>query len=112
MNSSGTISNSEEPSPKTSNIVEIVNVTLNSELGEQISVAIISPDILSSPPNLASPLLPVIYFTFNLALMWLLVVHGPLHPPATNGALPTVTNEGQLNRWGMGLEIMVHQDGI
>lgn len=75
-------------------------------------VTIISPDMLSSPPNLASPLLPVIYFTFNLAFMWLLAVHGPLDPPATNRALPTVTNEGQVNRWGMGLEIMVHQDGI
>lgn len=65
-------------------------------------VAIISPDILSSPPNLASPLLPVIYFTINLALLWLLAVYGPLDAPTINGSLPTVTNGWQVDRWGMG----------
>lgn len=75
-------------------------------------VGIISPAILSSPPNLASPLLTVICFTFNLALMWLLAGHAPLDAPAINGALPTVTNGWQVNRWGMQLEIMVSQNRI
>ena len=74
--------------------------------------AIISPDILSSPPNVASPLFPVIYFTSNLTLMWLIAVHGLLDVPAINGALSTVTNGWQVNRWRMVLEIMVDRNGI
>ena len=69
---------------------------------------IISSDMLSSPPNLASSLLSGMCFTFNLALMWLLAVHGP----ALSGTLPTVTNGWQVNERGMGLEVMTNQDGI
>lgn len=54
---------------------------------------IISPDVLSSSPNLPSSLLPGMCSTFNLVLMWLLAVHGP----PLSGTWPTVTNEWQVN---------------
>lgn len=50
--------------------------------------------MISSLPNLASSLPPDISSTFNLALMWLLVV--ATWYTSHNGTLPTVTNKWQV----------------
>ena len=86
---------------------------------------IISPDVLSSSPNLPSSLLPGMCSTFNLVLMWLCLFFFifklyiivfvlpnikmnppqwllPVHEPAFSGTLPTVTNEWQVNEQGGG----------
>lgn len=55
MHYPGTIFNSDKD--------DIVYVSVNSELGEQMHADIFIPNMFSSPPYLASPLLPgMLYF--------------------------------------------------